>query len=98
MHYPRGGGPLRAPAKSEKIVVKRRPAPERPDLTSEVPFMECFFQDGTQREMKRCAQIPGNGLRKFFRETGQPEPPISIARAIANQERSIRRDRIRELQ
>jgi hypothetical protein len=87
-----------APAKSEKIVVKKRPAPERPDLTGEVLFMECFLQDGAQWEIKRCAQIPGNGLRKFFGETGQPEPPVSIARAITNQERSVRRDRVRELQ
>jgi hypothetical protein len=82
----------RAPPENKDVVVERRRSPERTAFALELGGAEDFIDAGARWEMERGIEIPGNRLRKFLRQPGDPIARSGIAGTIADDQQASGRD------
>ena len=78
------------------MIVERGASPERGDGVCEPLLLECGKDFLPCWKMERRSHVPGRYLGEAFRQMGQPETSVAVARTVANDEEAAGNDASRE--
>jgi hypothetical protein len=81
----------RAAPENEEMVVEWRAAVRRAFLARELGVVERRIDALARGEMQRHAEVPRDGLGEALARVSHPEPPGTVARAVAKHDDAIRR-------